>query len=64
MKTPCQLPRGTFVIGRKLYCTCQHCGALVCLNKWLIGSLHICLSDEEMAAKRAGRITSPPPQTR
>ena len=35
-------PKGHFFIGDKLYATCSGCGSIVCLNKFLFGSLHIC----------------------
>lgn len=30
------------IAGSKIYETCGKCGQLVCVNKWLFGSLHIC----------------------
>jgi len=39
-------------IGRSIYETCSVCGKQVQLNKWLFGSLHLCLTDEE----RKGRF--------
>lgn len=31
----------------KLYAVCPDCGQLVRINKPIIGSLHVCLSEEE-----------------
>lgn len=41
------------IAGGKLYDTCRMCGQLVRLNKPIFGGLHFCLTDEEIAAKRA-----------
>lgn len=46
-----KLPHGVFVVGTKLMGVCQVCGKLVRLDKPLFGSMHICLSDEEIASK-------------
>lgn len=46
------LPHGTFVVGNALYGRCEMCAKIVRINKWLFGSFHICLTDEEIAAKR------------
>lgn len=46
-------PPGAFVVGKQLWARCQHCGALVRLNKPIFGSLHICLSEKERRAKKA-----------
>ncbi len=45
------LPPGTFVVGNKLMSRCHDCGKLVQLNKTLFGSLHICLTEEEIKKK-------------
>lgn len=37
------------ILGNKMYERCPDCGSIVCLNKWLFGSLHICLAPEEKA---------------
>lgn len=42
--------------GNGLYDYCADCGQLVKLNKWLFGSLHSCLSDEERRARFAYRL--------
>lgn len=46
-----QLPPGVFVVGNQLYTQCGACGKVIRLNKPILGSLHICLTDEELAAK-------------
>ena len=40
-----------FVAGNGIYERCADCGQLVRLNKWLFGSLHCCLTDEDRASK-------------
>lgn len=42
------------VAGNKLYERCGLCGRLVCLNKFLFSSLHLCLTEEEAAAVQPG----------
>ena len=34
------------VAGNKIYDVCQKCGELVKINKFLFGSMHLCVSDE------------------
>jgi hypothetical protein len=41
------------VIGRSIYEVCGTCGSIIRLNKPIIGSLHICLSEEDMRTIRA-----------
>ena len=36
-------------VGNKLYERCPDCGKIVCLNKFLFGGIHICLTPEEKA---------------
>jgi hypothetical protein len=49
-----RLMRGEVVlVGRWLYRRCQTCGSIVRLNKPIIGDLHFCLTDEEIAARRS-----------
>lgn len=57
------LPAGTFAIGNSWYNRCSECEQYVKLNKFLFGSFHLCLTDEESALKRQGRlkITNPAP---
>jgi hypothetical protein len=43
-----------FAVGGKLYRWCGHCENLVRVNKPLLGGLHFCLTDEEIAAKTTG----------
>lgn len=45
--------------GNKLYERCPYCGQLVCLNKWMFGNLHICLTEAEREkyGKRFGPLT-------
>jgi len=35
------------IVGNKIYERCPVCGKLVQINKFIFGSIHICLSDEE-----------------
>ncbi len=37
------------IVGNKIYAKCAECGTLIRINKPLFGSMHICLSDEEIA---------------
>jgi hypothetical protein len=30
------------IVGNKMYEICANCGKIVCLNKFLFGSLHVC----------------------
>lgn len=39
------------IIGKHAYQKCRECGKLVRITGWFAG-LHICLSDEEIKAKR------------
>ncbi len=39
---------GYIVAGKRIYVVCDKCGALVQVNKFLFGSLHICAIDEEI----------------
>lgn len=47
-----QLPPGIWNVGNKMYSICHDCQKIVCLNKFLLGTLHVCLTREEIAAKR------------
>lgn len=40
------------VAGNKIYGICLDCGKLVRINKPIIGSVHICLTEEEKALKQ------------
>ena len=44
------------VAGNGVYDRCRACGQLVRLNKTLFGSLHFCLTDEELRAKRGSQL--------
>ncbi len=37
-----------FIVGNKIYEKCEKCGKLVCINKILFGSLHVCVSSESI----------------
>ena len=39
------------VAGNKIYQRCGICGQLVQTNKFLLGGLHICLSDDEIVER-------------
>ena len=39
------------VSGNGIYEICADCGRLVKLNKWLFGSLHLCLTEEDRKSK-------------
>jgi len=40
------------VVGGKIYALCGDCDSLVRINKPLFGSMHICLTPGEIAAKK------------
>lgn len=40
-------PGQIVVIGTRLYGRCADCGAIVRLNKWVLGSLHVCAEDRD-----------------
>lgn len=35
------------IIGNRIYDVCRCCGKIICLNKFLFSSLHICINEEE-----------------
>ena len=39
------------IVGNKIYTTCGICKKLVQVNKFLLGSLHICLTEKEIIRK-------------
>ena len=39
------------IVGNRIYTTCIDCGKVVHINKWLFGSMHLCLTEEEIEAK-------------
>lgn len=43
------------IVGNKIYETCPGCGQLIQINKWLLGSLHICAPEEERNARLTAR---------
>ena len=45
-------PGETVALGNTVYGRCVDCEEVIQVNKFLFGSLHICLTDEEIAAKR------------
>lgn len=40
-------PGEVVAVGRKLYGRCAGCGEIVCVNKWILGSLHLCAPSKE-----------------
>lgn len=51
-----RLMRGEIVVvGGKMYRRCSMCGTVVRINKPLVGDLHLCLTDEEIAKVRTTR---------
>ena len=51
------------IVGNKLYERCADCGEIVCLNKWLFGTLHICISQKDKEIRRKAGIKGHPPLT-
>jgi hypothetical protein len=49
------------IVGGSIYCECLDCGKLVRVNKPILGSLHFCLSDEEMASRRSDQCVTDKP---
>ena len=48
MKEPIQLKPGQIVtINGKLYGRCFDCGSIIRVDKWLIGSMHLCVASKE-----------------
>lgn len=43
------------IAGNKIYDKCLDCGKLVQINKFLFGSLHVCLSEEEKRVSQQQR---------
>ena len=39
------LPHGFWVVGNKMYGVCSDCGKVICVNKFILGSLHVCASE-------------------
>lgn len=43
-----RLMRGEYVVvGDRLLGLCRKCGKVVRVNKWLFGSTHLCVQEEE-----------------
>lgn len=40
------------VIANAVYCLCFKCRCVIKVNKWLFGSLHVCIKQEEKKDKR------------
>lgn len=40
-------PGKVVAVGHKLYSRCVGCGEVICINKWIFGSLHLCAPSEE-----------------
>lgn len=40
------------IVGNGIYSHCPTCGSLVKINKFLFGSLHVCLTDEEITHRQ------------
>lgn len=40
------------IIGNKIYEVCADCGDIVQINKFMVGSLHICLTNEEISRNK------------
>ncbi len=36
------------VVGNKIYGICESCGKVVCISKFLSGSLHLCRTEQEI----------------
>ena len=48
-----RLKRGEIVpVGNALWARCPECEQPVRINKWLLGSMHLCLTENESRAKR------------
>jgi len=47
------IPNGMFVVGNKLMTVCGWCEKVVRVDKPIIGSFHLCLTDEEKERKSA-----------
>lgn len=48
-------PGQVVAVGGKLYGRCAGCGEIVCINKWLLGSLHLCAAEEAERKRDDGR---------
>ena len=52
------IPSDCFVVGNKLMSVCGTCNKIIRVDKPVLGSLHICLSDEEIASRRETKQVS------
>ena len=43
------------IIGNQWWKVCADCGKWVRINKWLLGDLHFCLTDDELSQRGGGR---------
>lgn len=47
------------IMGNSIYQRCNECGQLVKLNKFIVGSLHLCVTDEEKKQRMAFKSSQP-----
>jgi len=40
-------PQGVIVAGHRIYQVCSACGKLVQINKRILGSMHVCVNQED-----------------
>lgn len=53
------VPTGTFVVNGKWYGVCQDCGSLVRIDKPILGSMHLCITESERAARKKADKEAP-----
>lgn len=46
-------PGEIMTVGNKVYGICAQCHSLVRVNKWLLGSLHICDKEPDLPNRQA-----------
>lgn len=52
-----RLLRGEIVqVGSKLYALCSDCRSVVHINKFLLGAMHLCLTEEEREFQRKSAL--------
>jgi len=49
-------PEYCFVVGNKLMTKCKICGKIIRIDKPFLGSLHFCLTDEEIIEEKQWKI--------
>ena len=49
-----EIPENCFVMGNKLMGRCWYCNKIVRIDKPILGSMHVCLTDEECKLKDRG----------